>query len=619
MRRLIGIFVIGMLSFFLATATGAQNFVPPTQLHLTYPPLQHKTTSDRLFFIGTAPKDGKVSINGKPIERSDAGHFAPSLPLVFGENKFEIKYVDATGDRRNERQINVKVIRESRITLPPKNIGFIQESLFPTVDIARQPNERICFDAIATPNATALVRIGDREIPLLPRRRNIQLPPNSSVLTGNNEATSESPSGYFRGCTTFETASKLGQPEYEMRIKDQSGDRVVKQKATGKVEILSAQNIQVAEVTAIAADARTGASTDFSRLTPLPKGVKAVVTGLQGDWLRLDYGGWVRKSMTKLHPAETPPPSIVRSINTKRVVNQANQTANPNNVWTEVTIPLEVPVPIAINQGDRVLTLTLYNVTAQTDTILIDPESIINKLDWAQTEPNKVTYTISLKPKQQWGYKVRYQGTNLILSLKHPPILTSNTSVNSQPLQGVKILVDAGHGSSEDLGARGPTGYPEKDVTLITSKLFQTELQNRGAMVIMTRTDDSDVLLEPRVDKINQEEPTLAISIHYNALPDNGDAINTSGMGSFWYNPQAEDFAKFINTYVVKKLNRADYGVYWNNLALIRPTTAPSVLLELGFMINPVEFEWIIDPQQQKLLAKTLADGVTEWILNAVK
>jgi N-acetylmuramoyl-L-alanine amidase len=309
----------------------------------------------------------------------------------------------------------------------------------------------------------------------------------------------------------------------------------------------------------------------------------------------------------------------VRSINTKRVVNQANQTANPNNVWTEVTIPLEVPVPIAINQGDRVLTLTLYNVTAQTDTILIDPESIINKLDWAQTEPNKVTYTISLKPKQQWGYKVRYQGTNLILSLKHPPILTSNTSVNSQPLQGVKILVDAGHGSSEDLGARGPTGYPEKDVTLITSKLFQTELQNRGAIVVMTRTDDSDVLLEPRVDKINQEEPTLAISIHYNALPDNGDAINTSGVGSFWYNPQAQDFAKFINTYVVKNLNRADYGVYWNNLALVRPTVAPSVLLELGFMINPVEFEWIIDPQQQKLLAKTLADGVTEWILNAAK
>ena len=154
---------------------------------------------------------------------------------------------------------------------------------------------------------------------------------------------------------------------------------------------------------------------------------------------------------------------------------------------------------------------------------------------------------------------------------------------------------------------------------MITSKLLQDELQNRGAKVVMTRTDDSDVDLATRVTKIEQEEPAIAISIHYNALPDNGDAINTSGVGTFWYNPQAEGFAKFINTYISKKLNRRDYGVYWNNLALVRPTTTPSVLLELGFMINPIEFEWIIDPQQQKLLATTLADGVTEWILNATK
>ena len=88
-------------------------------------------------------------------------------------------------------------------------------------------------------------------------------------------------------------------------------------------------------------------------------------------------------------------------------------------------------------------------------------------------------------------------------------------------------------------------------------------------------------------------------------------------MGAFWYNPQAQDFATFINAYISKKLNRRDYGVYWNNLALARPTIAPSLLLELGFMINPLEFEWIIDQPQQKLLAATLADGITEWILNA--
>jgi N-acetylmuramoyl-L-alanine amidase len=268
-------------------------------------------------------------------------------------------------------------------------------------------------------------------------------------------------------------------------------------------------------------------------------------------------------------------------------------------------------------QGDRTLKLTLYNVTDQTDTISIAPDSIINKIDWAQPEPDKVTYTINLKPQQQWGYKVRYEGTNLVLSFKHPPLIATANSQEAKPLKDIKILLDAGHGSKEDLGARSPTGYPEKDVTLITSQLLQTELQNRGAKVVMTRTDDSDVDLATRVGKIEQEEPTLAISIHYNALPDDGDAINTVGVGAFWYNAQAEDFAKFINTYVVNKLKRPNYGVYWNNLALARPTIAPSVLLELGFMINPIEFEWIIDSQQQKLLATTLADGITEWILNA--
>jgi N-acetylmuramoyl-L-alanine amidase len=613
MQRLIGNLVIAILSFIAAIAMSisieAQNFTPPTQLHLTYPPLQHTTTSDRLFFIGTAPKDGIVSINGKTISRSEAGHFAPSLPLQIGENTFNLQYRSPDVDRISDRQINVKVIRKTRITLPPKDLGFIKDSLFPNVDIARQPNERICFDAIATPNAKVLMRIGDREIPLLPRRRNIQLPPNSSVLTGNNQAIAESPSGYFRGCTSFETAAQLGQPQYEVRL----GDRIIKEKAIGKVEILSPKNLQVAEVIAVNADARTGASTDFSRLTPLPKGTKAVITGKQGDWLRLDYGGWVRKSMVEIEDGEVLPRSIVKSINTKRFITQVDK----NNIWTELTIPLEVPVPIAIVQSDRTFMLTLYNVTAQTDTISIAPDSIINKIDWAQPEPDKVTYTINLKPKQQWGYKVRYEGTNLVLSFKHPPIIASINSQESKPLKDIKILLDVGHGGKEDLGSRSPTGYPEKDVTLITSQLLQTELQNRGAKVVMTRNDDSDVDLAARIAKINQEEPTLSISIHYNALPDDGDAINTVGVGAFWYNAQAEDFAKFINTYVANKLNRRNYGVYWNNLALARPTIAPSVLLELGFMINPVEFEWIIDPQQQKLLATTLADGITEWILNA--
>ena len=110
---------------------------------------------------------------------------------------------------------------------------------------------------------------------------------------------------------------------------------------------------------------------------------------------------------------------------------------------------------------------------------------------------------------------------------KHPP-----DEERALPLAGTTILVDPGHGG-EELGARGPDGTPEKAVNLDVSLLLQEALESRGATVIMTRTDDSASGPNERADQINRDEPTLALSIHYNALPDNGDALNTAGIGAF--------------------------------------------------------------------------------------
>ncbi|GAA6617092.1 hypothetical protein NUACC26_029010 [Scytonema sp. NUACC26] len=71
-----------------------------------------------------------------------------------------------------------------------------------------------------------------------------------------------------------------------------------------------------------------------------------------------------------------------------------------------------------------------------------------------------------------------------------------------------------------------------------------------------------------------------------------------------------------MHNYIVNKLGRPSYGVFWDNLALTRPASAPSILLELGFMSNPNEFEWVTDSQSQKKLANTVADGIVEWFVN---
>ncbi|NRB09226.1 MAG: N-acetylmuramoyl-L-alanine amidase, partial [Richelia sp.] len=68
-----------------------------------------------------------------------------------------------------------------------------------------------------------------------------------------------------------------------------------------------------------------------------------------------------------------------------------------------------------------------------------------------------------------------------------------------------------------------------------------------------------------------------------------------------------------MQNYLVEKRKRSSYGVFWNNLALTRPAESPSILLELGFMSNPEEFEWIMDEKEQNKLAKAIADGIVKW------
>lgn len=561
-------------------------------LFVAYPPNNHETTSAQIFLIGTAAAEREVTVNGQPIARSQAGHFAPSFPLQLGDNLFTLKY--------QNQEITIQVKRLAATPAAPVGTTFGEGSLTPAVNIARLPDQPLCFGAIAPADARVTVTLGNQTLPLLPQPDTADLPPNSAVLVQQNQPIAAAPQRY-EGCRmgtawlTNPAAPNLGYPQFQLVLNGQT----VTQPGPGTVELLSPAELAVVAVTANPGTARTGASTDFSRLTPLPQGTRAAVIGREGDWLQLDYGGWIRATETQVIPNAVSAQTLIRSA-------RARQAAG----WTEILFPLQVPVPVSVQQGDRTFTLTLHNTTAQTDTIALSDDPVIERLDWQQIAPGQVQYQFNLKSAQAWGYKLRYEGTTLILSLRHPPQIEGR----DRPLSGISILLDPGHGGPEDLGARGPTGYPEKAVALIVSNLVRDRLIAQGATVYMTREADVELYPNPRADLINQIEPTIALSLHYNALPDSGDAENTDGMGAFWYNTQAHSLAIFLHNYLTQKLDRPSYGVFWNNLALTRPTVAPSVLLELGFMINPEEFEWVINPKEQEKLADAIAAGVQQWI-----
>ncbi|HLO46813.1 MAG TPA: N-acetylmuramoyl-L-alanine amidase [Kamptonema sp.] len=592
MRKLLGLFILGLIMAIASVAVASQS------LFIAYPPANHETIADRIFLIGTAPAQGQVFVNGKPIEnRSLAGHFAPSFPLQVGENVFNLRY--------ESQEVKVKVTRKLNQPEMPLGAAFAKGSLLPAQDVARMPGELICFSAIALPSAQVSVKLAGETIPLMARSQ-VDLPDNKAVLVGGN-APEKSAIGQYQGCAQIppnpslekggKTKIDLGVPVFQLTLNGQT----VTQQGIGKITILSPIQFEVAEVIAEAGVARTGPSTDFSRLTPLPKGTRAAIAAREGEWLRLDYGAWIKASEVRIIKDAVPVRSLIRSASARQV-----------GEWTEVRFPLEVPVPVAVQQGERTFVLTLYNTTAQTDIIRLDDDPVISRLDWQQISPEQVQYTFNLKSAQHWGYKLRYDGTTFVLSLKHPPV-QSKINTTEKPLAGIKIVIDPGHGGPQDTGGVGPTGYREKSVALIVSKLVREQLVNRGATVMMTREEDVDLDLPPRVEMINKQEPAIAISLHYNALPDNGDAIKTKGVGAFWFHPQSHSLAMFLHNYLVKNLNRPDYGVFWNNLAMTRPAVAPSVLMELGFMINPVEFEWIVDPAEQQKLAEAIAQGITEW------
>lgn len=600
-------------------------------LYVSYPPPNHQTVADRIFLIGTAPSGGTVLVNGQAIVRNTTGHFAPSFPLQVGTNRFDVRY--------GKQTVTLTVTRLAATAEPPTGLAFGKDSLSPAVDIARMPDELLCFSAIAPPKATVAVKLADQIIPLIQQPRPITLPDNAAVLTQKNQPVA-SGTGRFEGCAQTVLLGDLGKPEFQLTQDGQT----IKQAGFGSIKVLSPTRLETAAVTAESGTARTGPGTDYSRLTPLPKGTQALVTGYEGDWVRLDYGAWIKRSEVQILPTGAPPKSLIRSI-------KAREAGD----WTEVVLPLQVPVPVSVQQGDRTFTLTLYNTTAQTDIIRLDDNPLIERLDWQQIAPGQIQYTFNLKKSQQWGYKLRYEGTTLVLSLKHPPggegnkrargeatkekaegtghraedgkgltlqqalqqpFIAANPPTTQRPisLSGIKILLDPGHGGPEDLGSRGPTGYPEKSVALLIAKLVRDRLQQRGATVFLTRETDVDVPLNDRVAMIEKVQPTLALSLHYNALPDDGDAIKTKGVAAFWYNTQAHSLALFLHNYLTKTLKRSSYGVFWDNLALTRPTTTPSVLLELGFMINPDEFEWITNAKEQQRLATAIADGITTWL-----
>ena len=177
MKNLLGLVILGCI------LTSSVALAEPS-LIVVFPQTSYQTSAQKIFFLGTAPPDGQVLINSKPISRSKAGHFSPSFPLQLGENLFTV--------RHDNQELQIKVTRLTTDPELPQGLAFAKDSLTPAVDIARLPGELICFSAIAPPNASVSVKLANQITALSPQPQQAQLPSNLAALTGQNQPYAQS-------------------------------------------------------------------------------------------------------------------------------------------------------------------------------------------------------------------------------------------------------------------------------------------------------------------------------------------------------------------------------------------------------------------------------------------
>ena len=171
----------------------------------------------------------------------------------------------------------------------------------------------------------------------------------------------------------------------------------------------------------------------------------------------------------------------------------------------------------------------------------------------------------------------------------------------------MRIVLDPGHGG-KDPGAVGH-GLQEADINLRLAKCLAVELRSKKHAVIMTRSTDEYLSLAQRSKISNDNNPDLFISLHCNA------ATNPSahGIETLCYSLSSKGyiFALAVQKALVEGTGLANRGVKARpDLYVLKHTKAPAILIELGFISNPKDAEWLKNPENIRLAARLIAQAI---------
>ncbi|MDA9704194.1 N-acetylmuramoyl-L-alanine amidase [Prochlorococcus sp. AH-736-L19] len=175
------------------------------------------------------------------------------------------------------------------------------------------------------------------------------------------------------------------------------------------------------------------------------------------------------------------------------------------------------------------------------------------------------------------------------------------------------VVLDPGHGGP-DPGAIGIGGLRETDVVLEVSEIVKKLLSEKGVKVWLTRKNEVDLDLPPRVSFANRKNADIFVSIHANAS--RGKRRDINGLETFYYRGwRGRLLAKRIQKQILKvSPGSPDRGVKQGRFYVIKNTSMPAVLVEIGFLTGKLDARRLEKSSHRKRIAYAIAKGILEYL-----
>jgi len=166
------------------------------------------------------------------------------------------------------------------------------------------------------------------------------------------------------------------------------------------------------------------------------------------------------------------------------------------------------------------------------------------------------------------------------------------------------IIIDAGHGGT-DFGVVNGNAYEKEIVSNIANKIKSFN-KEKDIEIILLRGKDDFTSLNSRVEKINQLNPDLVISLHVNTSNDKA----ANGVQAF-ISEQNSNYEKSRLhaqelTQIIAKKDLEINAVQKANYLLLKNSSSPAVSLELGYLSNEGDKNFLISEKGQNRIAKQI-------------